>query len=150
MSATPQREAVQQHRSHIIEDAAAVTGVVLDAMSHAPSERLPKITASFVRHMHEFAREVRLTEAEYEVGADFLNRIGQAGNDKHNEGILFADAIGFSTLVCLLNNGQNGVTETASALLGPFGACTRPRRRMAARSCISMCATRQWAVPRWS
>jgi catechol 1,2-dioxygenase len=33
---------------------------------------------------------------------------------------LLADALGFSTLVCLLNNGQGGPTETAAALLGPF------------------------------
>src|SRR6202008_2816178 len=53
-------------------------------------------------------------------GIDFLNRIGKSTHDAHNEGILFSDAIGFSTLVCLLNNGNAGATETASALLGPF------------------------------
>ena len=83
--------------------------------------------AAFVRHMHAFAREVRLTEEEFELGIDFLNRIGQATHDAHNEGILFSDAIGFSTLVCLLNNGQHGATETASALLGPFWRMNSPR-----------------------
>lgn len=108
------------HCSHIIEDQSAVTDVVLDAMARAPNERLREVMASFVRHMHAFARETRLTEEEFELGIDFLNRIGQATNDSHNEGILFSDAIGFSTLVCLLNNGQGGATETAAALLGPF------------------------------
>ncbi|MGZ9719522.1 dioxygenase family protein [Rhizobium miluonense] len=107
-------------RSHIIEDQDAVTDVVLDAMSRTPNERLNEIMAAFVRHMHAFAREVKLTEEEFEFGVDFLNRIGQATHEAHNEGILFSDAIGFSTLVCLLNNGQNGATETAAALLGPF------------------------------
>ena len=37
------------------------------------------------------------------------------------------DAIGFSTLVCLLNNGRNGATETAAALLGPFWRMRSPR-----------------------
>jgi protocatechuate 3,4-dioxygenase beta subunit len=106
--------------SHVIEDQAAVTEVVVGAMSDAPDTRLREIAASFVRHMHAFAREVKLTEAEFEFGADFLNRIGQASSDTHNEAILFSDAIGFSTLVCLLNNGQQGATETAAALLGPF------------------------------
>ena len=77
--------------------------------------------------MHAFAREVNLTEGEFEYGIDFLNRIGQATNDHHNEGILFSDAIGFSTLVCLLNNGNAGATETASALLGPFWRLNSPR-----------------------
>ncbi len=106
--------------SHIIEDESAVTAVVLDAMKRAPNARLREIVASFVRHMHAFARETRLTEEEFELGVGFLNRIGQATNDSHNEGILFSDVLGFSTLVCLLNNGQNGATETAAALLGPF------------------------------
>jgi catechol 1,2-dioxygenase len=82
---------------------------------------------AFVRHMHAFAQEVKLTEAEYDLGIDFLNRIGQATHDSHNEGILFADAIGFSTLVCLLNNGNAGATETAAALLGPFWRANSPK-----------------------
>jgi hypothetical protein len=104
----------------IIESSDDVTSAVLEAMAQADNPRLREIAASFVRHMHAFAREVRLTEAEYDIGVDFLNRIGKATHDSHNEGILFADAIGFSTLVCLLNNGKAGATETAAALLGPF------------------------------
>jgi catechol 1,2-dioxygenase len=112
--------AEQSGVSHIIADQGMVTDVVLDAMKRAPNARLREVMASFVRHMHAFARETKLTEEEFELGIDFLNRIGQATNDSHNEGILFSDATGFSTLVCLLNNGQNGATETAAALLGPF------------------------------
>ena len=70
-----------------------------------------------MRHMHAFVREVRLTEQEWSRGVEFLNRIGQATHDLHNEGILFSDAIGVSTLVCLIHTGA---TESASALLGPF------------------------------
>lgn len=104
-----------------------VTDVVLAAMSGAPNERLRTVMAAFVRHLHEFAREVRLTEAEFEFAIDFLNRIGQATNDTHNEGVLFSDAVGLSTLVCLLNNGQDGASETAAALLGPFWRANAPR-----------------------
>jgi protocatechuate 3,4-dioxygenase beta subunit len=111
----------------IIESSDDVTPAVLEAMAQADNPRLREIAASFVRHMHAFAREVRLTEAEYDIGIDFLNRIGKATHDSHNEGILFADAIGFSTLVCLLNNGKAGATETAAALLGPFWRANSPR-----------------------
>lgn len=104
----------------IIDDEASVTNVVLKAMAGGKNARLHEIASAFVRHMHAFAREVRLTEAEFEAGIAMLNRIGQATNDVHNEGILFSDAIGFSTLVCLMNNGTHGNTETAAALLGPF------------------------------
>lgn len=103
-----------------------VTPAVLRAMSQGSDSRLLEVASAFVKHMHAFAQEVRLTENEYDIGIDFLNRIGQATNDRHNEGILFADAIGFSTLVCLLNNGNGGATETAAALLGPFWRMNSP------------------------
>ncbi len=107
-------------RSGIIEREEDLTGVVLSAMAGAPSDRLQTVMESLVRHLHAFAREVTLTEDEYDLAIAFLNRVGQATNDRHNEGILLADVLGFSTLVCLLNNGNAGATETASALLGPF------------------------------
>jgi protocatechuate 3,4-dioxygenase beta subunit len=111
----------------IVEDEASVTGKVLAAMRGAASPRLREVMAALVRHLHAFAREVRLTEEEFETGINFLNRIGLATHDAHNEGILFSDAVGLSTLVCLLNNGRNGATETASALLGPFWRMNSPR-----------------------
>ena len=111
----------------IVEDEASVTDKVLAAMRGAASPRLREVMAALVRHLHAFAREVRLTEEEFETGIDFLNCIGQATHDAHNEGILFSDAVGLSSLVCLLNNGRNGATETASALLGPFWRMNSPR-----------------------
>lgn len=111
----------------IIKDEASVTAAVLEAMSKAPNARVREIAAAFVKHMHAFAREVRLTEEELAFGCDFLNRIGKQSSDTHNEAILFSDTIGFSTLVCLLNNGAGGPTETAAALLGPFWRMHSPR-----------------------
>jgi len=110
----------------IIEKLEDVTPAVLRAMSASDNHRLRTIMESLVKHLHAFAREVKLTEAEYDLGIDFLNRIGQATHESHNEGILFADAVGFSTLVCLLNNGNAGATETAAALLGPFWRANSP------------------------
>ncbi|AOO81751.1 dioxygenase [Bosea vaviloviae] len=103
-----------------------VTEAVLVAMDGAEDARLRHVMAAFIRHLHAFAREVLLTEAEFEYAIGTLNRIGQATNESHNEGVLFSDALGLSTLVCLLNNGQNGATETAAALLGPFWRANAP------------------------
>ncbi len=104
----------------MIDSEKSVTPAVLDVMARAPDARLREIMDSFIRHLHAFARETRLSEGEFEQGIDFLNRIGQATNDSHNEGVLFGDITGLSTLVCLINNGDAGATETAAALLGPF------------------------------
>jgi protocatechuate 3,4-dioxygenase beta subunit len=111
----------------IIETSDDVTPIVLRAMSDTANSRVRTLAEAFVRHMHAFAREVSLTEAEFEFGIDFINRIGQATNDSHNEAMLFSDAIGFSTLVCLSNNGNGGATETAAALLGPFWRANSPK-----------------------
>ncbi len=110
----------------IVKDQASVTDAVLEAMNQSPSPRVREVMTSFVTHMHAFVREVKLTEKEWDYGVDFLNRIGKATHDLHNEGILFSDTIGVSTLVCLLNNGDNGATENASALLGPFWRLNAP------------------------
>lgn len=112
--------------SSIVSNQSEVTRVVLDAMAGADSPRLRDLMGSLVRHLHAFAREVALTEEELDLGVDFLNRIGQATHDAHNEGILFSDILGLSTLVCLMNNGHKGGREAGSALLGPFWRMNAP------------------------
>lgn len=112
--------------SSIVSNQSEVTRVVLDAMAGADSPRLRAVMGSLVHHLHAFAREVALTEEELDLGVDFLNRIGQATHDAHNEGILFSDVLGLSTLVCLMNNGHKGGREAGSALLGPFWRMNAP------------------------
>ncbi len=114
-------------RSGIIDSVDDVTPVVIASIAKTKDPRAKEIMEAFIRHIHAFAKEVRLTEAEWEIGVDFLNRIGKQTTGTHNEGVLFSDAIGLSTLVCLMNNGQNGATETAAALLGPFWRMHSPR-----------------------
>jgi catechol 1,2-dioxygenase len=41
--------------------------------------------------------------------------------------VLMAGSLGVSSLVCLLNNGGNGNTETSQSLLGPFWRLNSPR-----------------------
>ncbi len=48
------------------------------------------------------------------------NAIGKATTESHNEAVLMAGSLGLSALVCLLNNGDHGQTETTANLLGPF------------------------------
>jgi protocatechuate 3,4-dioxygenase beta subunit len=96
-----------------------VTPFVLTAMADTSNARLKEIVTSLVTHLHQFARETRLTEQELEYGLRWLVALGQHTNDSNNEVVLASDVIGFSTLIDLINNtGQSG--ETMSALLGPF------------------------------
>jgi catechol 1,2-dioxygenase len=104
----------------IIENQKDVTKAVLSELERATDPRFKEIMSAFVRHLHDFAREVKLTEPEFQAAVGYLVAIGKHTNETHNEGVLMAGALGFSTLICLLNNGDNGQTETAQNLLGPF------------------------------
>jgi len=110
----------------IIDTLDSVTKATLAAMSETPDPRLREVMDSLVRHLHAFVMEVRPTEQEFEQGLGFLNAIGKATNAKHNEAVLFSDVMGVSTLVTMINNGEGGPLEPASALLGPFWRLNHP------------------------
>jgi hydroxyquinol 1,2-dioxygenase len=111
----------------IIRTQEDVTPAVLSEIARAPDPRFREIMAALVRHLHAFAREVKLTEAEFQAAAKFIAELGQRTNESHNEVVLMAGSLGFSTLICLLNNGNNGATETTANLLGPFWRADAPR-----------------------
>ena len=102
-----------------------VTTAVVATMESTPDRRLREVMASLVRHLHAFVRDIKPSEREFERAIEFLNGIGQATHDKHNEGILISDVLGISTLVGLLNNPSWG-GETEAALLGPFWRAAAP------------------------
>lgn len=104
----------------IIEGPDDVTPAVLAVMRQTSDPRLREIMTSLVAQLHAFVRDVRLTEEEFQSAAAILNEMGQATTDTHNEMVLMAGSLGVSTLVCLLNNGDRGATETQQNLLGPF------------------------------
>jgi catechol 1,2-dioxygenase len=111
----------------IIERHEDVTPAVLAVMQRTADPRLREIMTSLVSHLHAFIRDVRLTEEEFQSAAAILNEMGQATTDTHNETVLMAGSLGISTLVCLLNNGDRGATETQQNLLGPFWRMHSPR-----------------------
>jgi catechol 1,2-dioxygenase len=108
----------------IIEKQEDVTAAVLSELQRAPDARFKEIMSALVRHLHDFAREVKLTEEELRTAASYVNAIGKASTDSHNEAILMAGSLGLSCLVCLLNNGNGG--ETDASMLGPFWRASSP------------------------
>lgn len=110
-----------------IKSVTDVTALARDAYATAADPRLAHLVGALVTHLHAFVTETALTEEELEFALDFLNRVGQATNDTHNEAALLADALGVSTLVCLRNNGMGAATEPAAALLGPFWRLNAPQ-----------------------
>lgn len=111
----------------IIERQESVTDAVLDAFKGTADPRLREILSALVRHLHGFAREVKLTEEEFEKAIGYVIALGRHTTASHNEAVLMSGSLGFSTLICLLNNGNNGQTETTANLLGPFWRLNSPR-----------------------
>ena len=58
----------------------AVTDEVIASFAGAPSKRLREVMGSLVRHLHDFAREVRVTEAEWQRGIDVSHPSGPYHN----------------------------------------------------------------------
>ena len=111
----------------IIQRQQDVTDAVLAVMERTGDARLREIMVSLVRHLHGFVRDVRLTETEFREATAILNEMGKLTSDTHNEMVLMAGSLGVSSLVCLLNNGDNGTTETSQSLLGPFWRLNSPQ-----------------------
>jgi hydroxyquinol 1,2-dioxygenase len=100
---------------------------VVDRLSGTPDPRLLEIMTSLVTHLHTFAADVQLTEAEWMKGIEFLTEIGQMSSAKRQEFILASDTLGLSMLVDLLaHDASSGATE--STVLGPFYLSGSPDR----------------------
>ncbi len=111
----------------IIRNQNDVTSDALAAMERTADPRARQILVSLVKHLHRFIHEVRLTEAEFRQATAVLNQMGRLSTETHNESVLMAGSLVVSSLVCLLNNGDNGNTETSQSLLGPFWRLNSPR-----------------------
>ncbi|UEM12703.1 catechol 1,2-dioxygenase [Bradyrhizobium barranii subsp. barranii] len=111
----------------IIEREQDVTAAALAVMERTSDPRLRQIMVSLVKHLHAFVRDVRLTEKEFRDATAIVAELGKLTTDTHNEVVLMAGSLGVSPLVCLLNNGDQGNTETDQSLLGPFWRLSSPR-----------------------
>lgn len=103
-----------------------ITQAVVARLAGTPDPRLRQIMTCLVQHLHAFAREVRLTEAEWEQGIAFLTRTGHITDDRRQEFILLSDVLGLSMLTVAMNNDKPaGCTE--ATVLGPFHVPDAPR-----------------------
>ncbi|MFC4502644.1 MULTISPECIES: dioxygenase [Streptomyces] len=87
------------------------------ATAHSPRDA--ELMSALVRHLHAFAREVRLTEEEWLAAVEWLTATGRMCDDKRQEFILASDVLGLSTLVVQLNH-RFAPESTPATVLGPF------------------------------
>ena len=105
-----------------------LTDEVLRRLEATPDPRLREVMQSLVRHVHAFAREVRLTDDEWMAGIRFLTDAGHITDDVRQEFILLSDTLGLSSLVDLINHGAEEPGPTEPTILGPFYVPDSPER----------------------
>jgi hydroxyquinol 1,2-dioxygenase len=110
-------------------DEQSVTQAVIARLADCQDPRFAHIMTALVTHLHDFVREVKLTESEWFTAVQFLTDVGKACTDKRQEFILLSDTLGVSVLVITLNHpAHEGSVE--STVQGPFyweGAPELPR-----------------------
>jgi hydroxyquinol 1,2-dioxygenase len=100
-------------------DEHTITRAFMQRLEGCDNARLKEVLTSLVTHLHDFARDVKLTEAEWMAGIQFLTRTGQTCNDTRQEFILLSDTLGLSMLVTAMNHAKPpGCTE--ATVFGPF------------------------------
>src|SRR3974390_323296 len=97
-----------------------ITQAVLDQMATTADPRLKEIMASAVKHLHAFAKEVKLTPAEWIKGIAFMTEVGRMCTPDRQEFILLSDTLGLSALVNGMHDSTAMEEGTHTSLLGPF------------------------------
>jgi len=111
----------QQH-----EREQAVADQVIASFEAASDPRLKLLLQSLTRHLHDFLREVRLTEAEWNAAIAFLTRAGHITTDRRQEFILLSDVLGASMQTIAINHPADA-DATESTVFGPFFVPGSPR-----------------------
>jgi hydroxyquinol 1,2-dioxygenase len=96
-----------------------ITDLAITRWATAHDPRLGEIMTALVRHLHDLAREVRLTETEWIAAMQWLTATGQISDDKRMEFILASDVLGLSMLVVQMNHRFDS-RATPATVLGPF------------------------------
>ncbi|MFD9704456.1 dioxygenase [Lentzea sp. NPDC059081] len=96
-----------------------ITELAQQRWATAKDPRTAQLLTSLVKHLHDFAREVRLTEAEWMAAIQWLTATGQISDSKREEFILASDVLGLSMLVVQMNH-RFDPAATPATVLGPF------------------------------
>ena len=109
----------------------AITAAATASFDSCADPRLREIMRALVRHLHAFATDVHLTEAEWIAAIDILTSTGHITSETRQEFILWSDALGMSMLVDALAHSSSGLDRdgvTESTVLGPFWTPDAPLR----------------------
>lgn len=107
------------------------TEKVLKAYSDIDDPRLRSVISILIKHLHACVKEMKVTDQEWEFAWDFMKRMAEKTSPLGNEFLFFADVIGLSQLIEILNHGEQEL-PVGVALLGPFFRADAPFRERGA------------------
>jgi hydroxyquinol 1,2-dioxygenase len=96
-----------------------ITELAAQRWASAHDPRTAEVMSALVRHLHAFAREVRLSEPEWMAAMRLLTETGRISDEKREEFILASDVLGLSMLVVQMNHAFDA-KATPATVLGPF------------------------------
>lgn len=99
---------------------------VVASFDGCDNPRLKQVMQSLTVHLHDFIRDVRLTEQEWNAAIDFLTAVGHITDDKRQEFVLLSDTLGASMQTIAVNNEAYG-DATEATVFGPFFADDAPK-----------------------
>lgn len=100
-----------------------ITDVFKGYMSDEMNPRMREVMGSLVQHLHDFARETKLTHEEWRTGIAFLEGCAAIETEDRHEFVLASDVLGLSSLVDMLHSSDDA---TSSSVLGPFHVSGAP------------------------
>ncbi|MGJ0492856.1 dioxygenase [Methylobacter sp.] len=107
------------------------TEKVLKAYSDIDNPRLKSVISLLIKHLHACVKEMKVTDQEWEFAWDFMKRMAEKTSPLGNEFLFFADVMGLSQLIEILNHGEQE-QPVGVALVGPFFRANAPFRERGA------------------
>ena len=100
-----------------------ITEVFMGYLAEDTDPRMREIMGALVKHLHDFARETKLTHEEWRRGIAFLEGCAAVETEDRHEFVLASDVLGLSSLVDMIHSHPD---STSSSVLGPFHVSGAP------------------------
>ena len=113
------------------QDKLTITKAAIARLADCGDPRFRKVMTALITHLHDFVREVDLTEEEWIAAVEFLTDTGKMCSERRQEFILLSDTLGVSMLAVMLAQSRGRAVKgaTEATVKGPFfreGAPTLP------------------------
>ncbi len=104
------------------QDKLTITRAAIGRLAECKDPRFRKVMTSLIGHLHDFVRDVDLTEDEWMTAIRFLTDTGKMCSGRRQEFILLSDTLGVSMLVVMLAQARAGAGKAATeaTVQGPF------------------------------